>query len=76
VDVVIPHEQSILSSPIPRRVESAGFEIIKRREDIVDVEIAMFGTDDSQAYLEVEWVAFSASYSISPVWEFFFRYRG
>jgi len=45
VDGVVPQEQSVSSRPIPRGVESAGFESIKNREDTVNVEISVFAAD-------------------------------
>ena len=53
MDDVVP-EQSVLSSPITRGVESTGFESIKTWEDTVNVEIAVLATDGIQTCLKVE----------------------
>ena len=54
VDDVVPHQQRILPSPIPGRVESTGFKGIENREDTVNVEIAVFATDRIQTCLKSE----------------------
>src|ERR1700753_590682 len=54
VDDVIPHEQSILLSPVPRGVELMSFEGVKGREDTIDVEITMLAADSVQTHLENE----------------------
>jgi len=54
VDDVVPHEQGVLSRPVPRGVESASFESIKSREDTVNIEIAVLATDGIQACLKIE----------------------
>ena len=56
-DDVVPHKKRILSSPVPRGVESAGFKSVESGKDAVDVEITVFATDGIQTCLESEGIS-------------------
>ena len=52
-DDVIEHEKSVLTNPVPGRVEVAGLESVKRRLNTVDVRVAVLAGDGIQAGLEL-----------------------
>jgi len=48
VDDTMPYDQSVLSSPIPRGVESVSVKSIKSSEDTANIEIPAFATDGAE----------------------------
>ena len=51
-DDVVEHEQSVLSNPVPRRVEMTGLQSVEDRLDAVNVRIAVLAGNGVQARLE------------------------